>query len=344
MPTRKLSSIAAALGLILQGEDKEVSGVSTIEAAGPTELTFLSNPKYAALLASTKAGAVILHPDHAAQASCALLSENPYQDFGRALALFAKPQGHFVGQSPLAFVHPEAVVHESATVYPFAYVGARARVEEGVTLYPGVYLGEDCSVGAHTVIYPNASLMAGTVVGSHCILHAGLVLGADGFGFARTPAGIQKIPQAGTVQIGNHVEIGANTAIDRAVLDVTRVGDGTKIDNLVQLGHNVQVGKNTFLVAHVGISGSTKIGDNCTIAGQVGVAGHLTVGNNVTVGPQSGVAKDIPDNQIMGGTPAVDQGTFMRTLTLMPRFPELFKRLAKVEKMLEQLSREPLSK
>lgn len=337
MVTRKLSSIAATLGLVLQGEDKDISGVNTLETAGPAELTFLSNPKYTALLASTKAGAVILHPDQAHDVPCALLSETPYQDFGRTLALFAAPQGHFSGQSPLAFVHPEATVAESATLYPFAYVGAHACIEAGVTLFPGVYVGEHCCVGARTVIYPNAVLMAGTRVGEDGILHAGVVLGADGFGFARTPGGIQKIPQVGTVHLGNRVEVGANTAIDRAVLDVTRVGDDTKIDNLVQLGHNVQVGKAGFIVSQVGVSGSTRIGDNCTLAGQVGLAGHLNIGNNVTIGPQSGVARDIPDNQVMGGTPAVEQGTFMRTLTLMPRFPELFRRLSSLEKSLATL-------
>ena len=163
------------------------------------------------------------------------------------------------------------------------------------------------------------------------------MLGADGFGFARTPAGIQKIPQVGKVTIGNAVEGGANAAIDRAVLDATRIGDGTKIDNLAQIGHNVQIGRNGFVVSQVGISGSTTVGDNCTFAGQVGIAGHLHIGDNVTIGPQSGVAKDIPSDVVVGGTPPVDQRTYMRTLALMPRFPELFKRLSKLEKELEEL-------
>ena len=155
--------------------------------------------------------------------------------------------------------------------------------------------------------------------------------------FARTPAGIQKIPQVGKVTIGNAVEVGANAAIDRAVLDATRIGDGTKIDNLAQIGHNVQIGRNGFVVSQVGISGSTTVGDNCTFAGQVGIAGHLHIGDNVTIGPQSGVAKDIPSDVVVGGTPTVDQRTYMRTLALMPRFPELFKRLSKLEKELEEL-------
>ena len=328
MVARKLSEIAAQLGLILQGDDAEVIGVNTLEGAGPDEVSFLANPKYADQLAATRAGAVIVRPEHAGDVRRALISENPYQDFGRVLELFAAPQGSFSGISPLAFIHPDAELGDGVTVYPFVYIGPHATVGSGVKLFPGVYVGENVRIGKGTTVYPNAVLMAGTHVGEGCILHPGSVLGADGFGFARTPAGIQKIPQVGRVVLGDEVEVGANAAIDRAVLDTTRVGDGTKIDNLVQLGHNVRIGRNSFIVSQVGISGSSTIGDNCTLAGQVGVAGHLHIGDNVTIGPQSGVAKDIPDNVTVGGTPTVDQRTYMRTLALMPRYPELFKRLS----------------
>ena len=319
MVARKLSEIAAQLGLILQGDDAEVIGVNTLEGAGPDEVSFLANPKYADQLAATRAGAVIVRPEHAGDVRRALISENPYQDFGRVLELFAAPQGSFSGISPLAFIHPDAELGDGVTVYPFVYIGPHATVESGVKLFPGVYVGENVRIG------------------KGCILHPGSVLGADGFGFARTPAGIQKIPQVGKVTIGNAVEVGANAAIDRAVLDATRIGDGTKIDNLAQIGHNVQIGRNGFVVSQVGISGSTTVGDNCTFAGQVGIAGHLHIGDNVTIGPQSGVAKDIPSDVVVGGTPTVDQRTYMRTLALMPRFPELFKRLSKLEKELEEL-------
>jgi UDP-3-O-[3-hydroxymyristoyl] glucosamine N-acyltransferase len=179
--------------------------------------------------------------------------------------------------------------------------------------------------------------MAGTRLGRGCIVHAGVVLGADGFGFVRNGQRIEKIPQVGTVRLGDDVEVGANTAIDRAALDTTVIGDGTKIDDLVMIGHNVRVGKNGFLVAQTGIAGSCVIGDNATVAAQAGIAGHLRIGDNVTVGPRAGVARDIPDNMIMGGAPAVDQGTFMRTFALMPRFPELFKRLSRLEKEVAAL-------
>ena len=316
MVARKLSEIAAQLGLILQGDDAEVIGVNTLEGAGPDEVSFLANPKYADQLAATRAGAVIVRPEHAGD---------------------VRPQGSFSGISQLAFIHPDAELGDGVTVYPFVYIGPHAKVGSGVKLFPGVYVGENVRIGKGTTVYPNAVLMAGTHVGEGCILHPGSVLGADGFGFARTPAGIQKIPQVGKVTIGNAVEVGANAAIDRAVLDATRIGDGTKIDNLAQIGHNVQIGRNGFVVSQVGISGSTTVGDNCTFAGQVGIAGHLHIGDNVTIGPQSGVAKDIPSDVVVGGTPTVDQRTYMRTLALMPRFPELFKRLSRLEKELEEL-------
>ena len=236
MVARKLSEIAAQLGLILQGDDAEVIGVNTLEGAGPDEVSFLANPKYADQLAATRAGAVIVRPEHAGDVRRALISENPYQDFGRVLELFAAPQGSFSGISPLAFIHPDAELGDGVTVYPFVYIGPHASVGSGVKLFPGVYVGENVRIGKGTTVYPNAVLMAGTHVGEGCILHPGSVLGADGFGFARTPAGIQKIPQVGKVTIGNAVEVGANAAIDRAVLDATRIGDGTKIDNLAQIG------------------------------------------------------------------------------------------------------------
>lgn len=337
MTTRKLSDIASLLGLTLKGPDAEVIGVNTLEKAGPTEVSFLSNPKYTSQLAETRAGAVIVLPEFADQVERALVSDAPYQDFGRVLALFAPRQGCFEGISPLAYIDPAAELGANVTVYPFAFVGQGARIGEGATLFAGVYVGENARVGAFSTLYPNAVVMANCEIGEECTLFPGAVIGSDGFGYARSAAGIQKIPQVGRVVLGRQVEVGANATIDRAVLDATRIGDGTKVDNLVQLGHNVQVGRNGFIVSQVGVSGSTIIGDNCTLAGQVGIAGHLHIGDNVTIGPQSGVARDIPDNVTVGGSPAVDQGTFMRTLTLMPRFPELFKRLSKVEKELERL-------
>lgn len=332
-----VSAIAAKLGLTLKGEDREVTGVNTLEKAGPSEISFLANAKYAQFLPATRAGTVIVSEEYADKVASALVSPNPYMDFGRVLALFAKPQGSFSGVAELAFIHSEAKLGENVTVYPFAYIGPRSVIGAGSVIYPGCYIGEDCALGENTTLYPNAALMAGTVLGKNCVVHPGAVLGADGFGFARTPFGIQKIPQVGSVALGDNVEFGANAAVDRAVLGTTSIGNGTKVDNLVQIGHNVTIGKESFIVSQVGISGSTKIGDRATLAGQVGIAGHLTIGNDVTIGPQSGVARDIPDNTTCGGTPCVDGKTFMRTLAVMPKLPDMHKRLRQMENEIKEL-------
>lgn len=339
----KLSEIAEILGLPFSGrvgnadDDPLITGVNTLEEAGPGELSFLANPKYAKQLAGTRADAVIVRPEHAAEVARPLVSHDPYPVFARAIGLFAVPQGSFAGISPLAFIHPDAELDEGCTVYPFAYIGPHAHLGQGCAIFPGCYIGEDCLLGKNCLLYPNAVLMAGTVLGDGCVLQPGAIIGAEGFGFVRTPQGIRKIPQIGRAELGDRVEIGVNTAIDRAALSSTRIGSGTCIDNLVQVGHNVRMGKDCMIISQVGISGSTHIGDNVTMAGQVGVAGHLHIGDNVTVAPQAGIAKDLGPNQVVGGSPAVDQGTYLRTLTLMPRFPELFKRLSSVEKELETL-------
>ena len=331
------SFIAKTLGIALKGEDREITGINTLENAGPGDISFLANPKYAQFLSATRAGAVIVSEDHADEVPCALVSTNPYLDFARVVAFFAKPQGLFSGVSDLAFVDKDAEFGENVTVYPFAFVGPRAKIGANCKLFPGCYVGEDCVLGEGTVLYPNAVLYAGTVLGKACIVHAGAVLGADGFGFVRTPLGVQKIPQIGTAGIGNDVEIGANSTVDRAVLGMTALGDGTKLDNLVQVGHNVVIGKDCFIVSQVGISGSTKIGDRTTLAGQVGVAGHLNIGDDVTVGPQSGVAKDIPNGLTCGGSPCVDGKTFLRTLAVMPKLPDMHKRLGQLENEIKEL-------
>lgn len=337
-----LADLAEKLGLTLKGENSVVRGLNTLEAAGPDEVSFLANPKYASFLETTRAGAVIVDEEHAGKVRRALVSQNPYLDFGRALALFARSEGTCSGVSPEASIHPDAVIGENCTIYPFAFVGARARLGENCTLFPGSYVGEDCVIRPNCVLYPNAVLLSRVELGEGCEIMPGAVIGADGYGFIRNPSGggIQRIPQAGFVRLGRDVSVGSNSTIDRGALGATSIGDETKIDNLVQIGHNVSVGKENLIVAQVGVAGSTSIGDRGTIAGQVGVAGHLKIGNDVLLGPQAGVAKDVPDGFSGGGTPLVDSRTFMRTLASMPGLPELFKRVAKLEKQLAALQEE----
>ncbi|MDR2504364.1 MAG: UDP-3-O-(3-hydroxymyristoyl)glucosamine N-acyltransferase [Deltaproteobacteria bacterium] len=337
MPEFSLRQIARKLGLEMKGEDITICGLNTLEEAGPDELSFLANPKYAHYLPDTRAGAVILHPGHADKARRVLISENPYQDFGRALALFARPEGRFHGLSPLASIHPEAKLGENCTVYPFVFIGPGAELGKDCVLYPGVYIGEDCRLGDGCVLYPNVVLMSAVRLGQGCVLNPGVVLGADGFGFTRAGGGIQKIPQAGYVRLGDRVEIGANSAVDRGALGPTCIGDDSKLDNLVQIGHNVRVGKGGLLVAQVGVAGSARLGDNVTLAGQAGIAGHLSIGDNAVIGPQAGVAHDVPENFQGSGHPFMDSQTYLRSQVIIPKLPSLYKSVKKLEKDMEDL-------
>lgn len=334
------AALADYLGLELVGEDAPVRGVNTLDLAGPEDVSFLANPKYVPLLESTKAGAIIVSRDFARKVACAMISENPYLDFARAVAFFSSPQGCFQGISEQAWIASDAVLGEGCTVYPFAFIGSKTIIGPETVVFPGCYIGENCRVGAGCTLYPRTVLMAGTEVGDRVIIHAGAVLGSDGFGFAPGPDGLRKIPQIGVVRVGDDVEIGANTTIDRAVLEATAVGSGTKIDNLVQIGHNVHVGRHCILVGQVGISGSTKVGDNVTMAGQVGVSGHLSIGDGATLGPKSGVIRDVPAGESWGGIPAMERQTFFRTVATIPKLPEMRKRLNALEKELAALKQQ----
>ena len=332
-----LSQIAEELGLNYQGDDITITRVNTLEKATETELSFLANPKYNSQLAETKAGAVIIRQEHAHTVKNAIICEEPYYAFAQCIALFAETEGTFIGVSPFASIDHSAKIGDNCTIYPYVYIGANTIIGDNCKLFSGTYIGEHCQLGNDCTLYPNSVLMSKTILGDNCTLQPGAVLGGEGYGFVRTAFGIHKIPQIGKVEIGNKVEIGANAAIDRAALSVTSIDDGTCIDNLVQIGHNVSIGKDCFIISQVGIAGSTHVGNNCTLAGQVGVAGHLHIGDNVTIGPQAGVAKDIKADQIVSGSPTTDYGTYMRIATLMPKIPDLFKRMSKLEKMLAKL-------
>ncbi|MCF8039539.1 MAG: UDP-3-O-(3-hydroxymyristoyl)glucosamine N-acyltransferase [Desulfohalobiaceae bacterium] len=335
------ATVAAELGLEYKGTDQTLTGCNTLEKAGPSEISFLANSRYKHLAAATRAGTVILSPEHQDLVEECILSQNPYLDFARAVRLFAGSQEKFQGQSESAFVHPEARVHAEATLYPFVYVGSGARIEAGTVCFSGVYIGEDCRIGPDCRLYPQVTLMAGTVLGREVILHPGVVLGSDGFGFAQGDSLLEKIPQIGRVVIEDRVEIGANTTIDRAALDETRIGAGTKIDNQVQIGHNVQVGENSIIVSQVGISGSCKLGNNVILAGQVGLAGHIEIGDNCRVGAKSGVGKSLEPGTDVSGIPAFEHRKYLRSAGLYTRLPELYKRLKKLESEIKRLQKDP---
>jgi len=330
----RLSELAERIGARLAGEgDAVVRGIAPIEEAGPGEVTFLANPKYARFVRGTKAAAVIAkEPVEGAQASF-LLTDNPYLAFARAVELFHPPERLPEGVSPLASIHPSARIGAGATVSPFVVVEERVSIGDRTVVYPGVYLGKGVEVGEDCLLYPNVVLYHGVRAGSRVILHAGCVIGSDGFGFAPTAEGYRKIPQVGTVEIGDDVEIGANTTIDRASLGVTRVSRGTKLDNLIQVGHNVVIGEDTVIAAQTGISGSSRIGRRVMIGGQAGLAGHLEIGDGVMLGAKSGVMVSLKasESRSWSGIPAMPHLTWLRLGKLLPKLPELFRRVRRLE-------------
>lgn len=331
----KLSVLAQQLGLDYTGNgDLEISGLNSLEEASASELSFFSNPKYAKLLKETSAGAIVAPQEAQEHIANCLISDNPYLDFARAGFIFSKPQGEETGISPQAHIDASARLGEGCVVYPFAFIGPRAQIGKGCQIFPGAYIGEECILGDGVIVYPNAVIMRAVSIGRDSVIHPGAVVGSDGFGFIRLEGGIQDIPQTGNVEIASGVVVGANTCIDKAHIGTTRIGADSKLDNLVQVGHNVQIGEQTLLISQVGIAGSTKVGARSTFAGQVGVAGHLTIGEDVVIAAKSGVPSDIPAGTIGGGTPFMDKSKYGRYLVVAPRLPELFKRVSLLEKKI----------
>lgn len=335
----KLSLLAERYGMRLKGADREITGVNTLDAAGPSELSFLASNKYLDALERTRAAAVIVDAAHADRVATALISPNPQLSMAQVAMLFDRPQDEFQGRSELAFVHPEARVDESATIYPFAYVARGANIGPEAKVFPFCYVGEDAALGKGSTIYPGVTIMARVQVGDGVIIHPGAVLGSDGFGYIPGPTGLMKVPQIGTVRIADNVEIGSNTAIDRGSLGQTSIGRGTKIDNLVQIAHNVQVGEHSILVGQVGVSGSTKIGSGVQIGGQVGLAGHLIVGDGARIGAQSGVMQNVEAGSEVLGSPAIEAKRYFRIAVQQMKLPEMSKRIRDLEKEIEQLKR-----
>ena len=246
---------------------------------------------------------------------------------------------HFPGNrelNSLCFVHPTAVIGSGCYIGAFAYVGENVSVGNNVKLYPHVYIGDGVKIQDNTTLYAGVKVYQGCAIGSNCIIHASTVIGSDGFGFAQGEnQEFKKIPQLGNVVIEDDVEIGSNVSIDRATMGSTRIGRGTKIDNLVQIAHNVEVGSNTVIISQAGIAGSTKVGNNCVIAAQAGLVGHIKIGDNVIIGAQSGVTSDIEDNRICLGSPAIDAGTQKKALVVFKKLPDMYKKLYELEKLLK---------
>jgi UDP-3-O-[3-hydroxymyristoyl] glucosamine N-acyltransferase len=330
----KLSEIAAALEVRLENgsPETEISGLNGIEQAGPGEVTFVSNPKYAAAARTTRASAVIVSEEFPAIPTAMLRAKDPYLSFARALELFHPQRRYSAG------VHPTAVVHVGARIGPGAHIGPYVVIDEGVeiganaVLLAHVVIYRGTKIGNHFFAHSHAVVRENCRIGNNVLLQNGVVIGGDGFGFARTAEGHwHKIPQSAPVVIEDDVEVQANSCIDRASVGETRIKRGVKVDNLVQVGHGSTVGEDALLCAQVGIAGSTEIGNRVILTGQVGVVGHVKVGDNAIVTPQSGVAGDIPARALVSGAPAVDHKLWLKYSAILPRLPEIARAVRKKE-------------
>jgi UDP-3-O-[3-hydroxymyristoyl] glucosamine N-acyltransferase len=334
-----LRELADRLGCDLRGDGGvEITGVAGIEEAGPGDLTFLANRRYAPCLATTRAAAVVLAPQHEAPLSC-LLSDNPYLTFARAVALVRPQPRPAPGADPSARVDPTAELGPDVHVGALAVVGPGARIGARSVVHPHVVLAEGVEVGEDCVIHSGVQVRERCRLGHRVIVQNGAVIGADGFGFARDADGrYHKFPQVGIVVIEDDVEIGALTAIDRAALGETRIARGCKLDNLVQIGHSVTVGEDTVLAGQVGIAGSSRVGRGATLAGQVGVAGHLAIGDRVIATAQTGIPSSIDAGRVVSGYPAIDNRAWLRSSAVFARLPDLQKRIRELERRLEELT------
>ncbi|WP_114211036.1 UDP-3-O-(3-hydroxymyristoyl)glucosamine N-acyltransferase [Acidisarcina polymorpha] len=323
----KLGELALALGAECDGAvDEEITGVAGIEEAVPGQLTFIANKKYVGYARTTKASAILVSPDFPPLTIPTLRIRNPYHAFARAVGLFYQPPTYPPGIHPTAVIDPTSLIGKDPHIGAYAVIGAgvvlgdHATLLPHVVLYPKTVIGSNFFAHAHSVVRENCRL------GDRVVLQNGVIVGGDGFGFAKGEDGAwYKIPQSGPVLIGDDVEIQSNACVDRASVGETRIANGAKIDNLVQVGHGSSVGTNTLLCAQVGLAGSSQIGDNVILAGQVGVAGHCHVGDGVVATAQSGIPNDVPAGQIVSGYPAIENRQWLRAVAYFQRLPELFR-------------------
>ena len=335
-----LGSIAARFGCELVGDpDAEVAFVSTLANARPGAISFLANPVYRPQLAQTAATAVAVRADDVEHcAANALVVDEPYLLFARVATELYPPRRATPGVHASAVVEPSATVDPDAEVGPHAYIAHGSSVAAGARIGPGAVVGEGCTVGEHTELGPNVSLIKDVTIGARCIVHAGAVLGADGFGHAASDSGWFKVPQVGGLRVGNDVEIGANTSIDRGAIDDTIVEDGVRLDNQIQIAHNCRIGAHTVIAAQAGISGSTRIGQRCMIAGQVGIVGHIQVCDNVVITGAAVVTKSITKPGVYSASfPAERDGDWKKNVARFRRLGSLSSRLKRVEERVNDV-------
>jgi UDP-3-O-[3-hydroxymyristoyl] glucosamine N-acyltransferase len=327
-------------GRVEGNENVTVSTFAKIEDGKPGAISFLSNPKYTHYLYETKSSIVIVNDNMVLEKEVSptlIRVKNAYEAVARLLQLYDSMKPRKKGIDPLAFISPSAVIGKDCYIGAFAYIGEGVEIGDECQIYPHAVIEDHAKLGEKCIIYPNVSIYHECRLGNRVTIHSGSVIGADGFGFAPSTDGYDKIPQIGIVVIEDDVEIGANTCVDRSTMGQTVVHKGVKLDNLVQVAHNVEVGENTVMSAQVGIAGSTKVGAWCMVGGQAGFAGHITVGDKTFVGAQCGVNSNLKGNQSVIGSPAMEPRGFFRSSVIFQKLPEMYKQLNALQKEIEEL-------
>ncbi len=337
--------IAALLkGKVEGNPEAQVNKLSKIEEGVPQSLSFLANPQYTPYLYTTDASVVIVSKDlvleQAVKSSCTLIRvEDPRQSFAKLLETYNQVKNNKTGIEEPSHISKTAKIGENVYIGAFAYIGENVKIGNNVKLYPNVFIGDNTVIGDNTIIFAGVRVYSESVIGAHCTIHSGVIIGGDGFGFApNSENNYNKVPQIGNVVIEDHVEIGSNTTVDRATLGSTVIRKGVKLDNLIQVAHNVEIGENTVIAAQTGIAGSTKIGKNCLIGGQVGIVGHLTIADGVKIAAQSGIGQSITNpGEIVQGSPAFGIGDYKRSYVLFRSLPDLKNKISELEKALNEL-------
>lgn len=334
---------AAQIAVILEGEvegnsEIEVSKLSKIEEGGPESLSFLANPKYTQFIYTTRASIVIVNKIFKAEKkihSTLIRVEDAYKSFSKLLEYYNQVKMNKTGIESPVFISKSAIYGENIYIGAFAYLGENIKIGNNTKIYPNVYIGDNVVIGDNVILFSGAKIYSDTLIGDNCVIHSCAILGADGFGFAPNEQGeFIKVPQTGNVVIEDNVDVGAATSIDRATLGSTIIRKGVKLDNHIQIAHNVEIGKNTVIAAQTGIAGSAKIGENCMIGGQVGIVGHITIGNNVKIQAQSGIGRNVKDNETLQGSPALPYSDYNKSYVHFKNLPKTMNRINILEKTI----------
>ena len=330
-------------GTIVGDENATVHTFAKIEEGIPGAISFLSNPKYTSYIYDTQSSIVLVNKDFEPERevkATLIKVDNAYESLAKLMTLYEQSHPKRTGIDPLAYVAPTAKIGDNVYLAPFACVGDNAEIGDNTELHPHATVGRNAKVGNNCILYTNSNVYHDCIVGNNCILHSGSVIGADGFGFAPTPNGYDKIPQIGIAILEDDVEIGANTCVDRATMGATIIRKGVKLDNLIQVAHNVEIGSNTVIASQTGIAGSTKVGEWCMFGGQVGIAGHIKMGDKVNLGAQSGVPGSIKSGQSLIGTPPIEMKNFFKSSAVFKKLPEMYMELNNLKKELEELKKQ----